>query len=137
MLFRSGNGRGGGIGGGGAPLRYVFTAQTIAMFQTYTSTETQYSLLQIANGNNLYHKLEVVSGLNLFNVSTGMCYTNALDRNPKYNIMFILPTLQTLSIRWIYDAENATNQVKIDPNTWPQNSPQKGLLYTSLIIDIL
>ena len=99
------------------------------MFQTYTSTETQYSLLQIANGNNLYHKLEVVSGLNLFNVSTGMCYTNALDRNPKYNIMFILPTLQTLSIRWIYDAENATNQVKIDPKSWPQNfgqTTQKG-----------
>ena len=77
-------------------------------------------------GYNPLSKIEIVSGLNLFNYAPGSLAYNSGNRTQKYNPKVYIGTLQSTSKEWNYDFQNTS---KPPANQWPQNfgqTSQKG-----------
>ena len=117
-----GNGRGGGIGGGGAPLRYVFTARAFHALSPWNDATYTYSILQIGLGSNFIGNLEVVSQLNLFNQARHMYHYNYQNCTSRYYPKVYIGTSQTIAKNWNYDRQTGINY----PSIWPEVKPQKG-----------
>ena len=116
-----GEGRGGGIGGG-APLRYDYTAPGYCALSSWNDATYTYSILQLNLGSNPISKIEVVSTLNTLNLGRAMYYFYYKYRLPKYNIKVYIGTSQTIAIQWNFDLQNIENY----PSIWPEVKPQKG-----------
>ena len=108
------------------PARYNFTRRGWAFLQSWCVSKFEYSILQIALGSNPISKLEVVSAPNVLSYAVNSLFYSTKEDTAKYNPMVYLGTISATSSGWIYDGQDATNQVKIDPNTWPQSNTQKG-----------
>ena len=96
------------------------------MFQTWTATGSEYTLLQLYLGSNPNSKLEVVSMLNIPSQAYNMYYHNLGDRIDKLNPKIYMGTLQTVARGWILQSNNTS---KPPANQWPQNfgqTTQKG-----------
>ena len=117
-----GEGRGGGIGGGGEPLRYGFTGRGRNTISPWNDATYTYSILQIGLGSNPISKLEVASALNTVNIGTYTYHYNSNNCTTKYNPKIYLGTSQTIALGWIYDLQN----IEKYPETWPEVKPQKG-----------
>ena len=121
-----GSGRGGAVGGGGAPLRYEYTAGGFSSFQPWNETSCAYSILQLYKGYNPLSKIEVVSLLNLFNQAHQMYAYSPAYCTERYYPKVYIGTAQTLGIDWNYDSQKYANKPIQKPSTWPQNPSQKG-----------
>ena len=97
-----GEGRGGGIGGG-APLRYDYTAPGYCTISPWVNSSCTYSLLQLNLGSNPLSKLEVVSLLNIPSQGHAMYHYNSANRTQKYNPKVYLSTLQSVALQWNRD----------------------------------
>ena len=115
-----GSGRGGAIGGG-APLRYEYTASGFCGLSTWNESQA-YALGQMNLGYNPLSKIEVVSSLNLFNQGRGMYYYTLSNCTERYYPKVYLGTTQTIAYAWNYDHQTGINY----PSNWPQNPSQKG-----------
>ncbi len=114
------------MGGGGAPLRYSYTAGGYSFLQPWNDASCAYSVLQISKGYNPMSKLEVVSFVNLVNLGFQTLWYGAYDSTAKYNPKVYLSTLNAVGKQWLYDRQiYAGSDIKI-PENWPINSPQKG-----------
>ena len=94
-------------------------------------------LFWIALGSNPISKLEVVSAPNVLSYAVNSLFYSTKEDTAKYNPTVYLGTISATSSGWIYDGQDATNQVKIDPNSWPQNfgqGMQKGEANISLYL---
>ena len=79
-------------------------------------------LFWINKGYNPLSKIEIVSGLNLFNQGRAMYYYYIGNCTQKYNPKVYLGTSQTIALSW-----NGNNQTGINyPSIWPEVKPQKG-----------
>ncbi len=116
-----GSGRGEVIGGGGAPLRYEFTARALHAFSSWNSSTYTYSILQLYKGYNPLSKIEVVSSLNLFNQGRGMYYYTLSNCTERYYPKVYIGTSQTIAYAWNYDRQNGQNLVI---SNWPQSYQQ-------------
>ena len=121
-----GNGRGGGIGGGGEPLRYVHTAQAFCTISPWNDNESIYGIGQINLGNNFISNLEVVSALNTLNLSTNSLHYNHANCTSRFYPKVYLSTLQSVALQWNYDSQKYANKPIQKPSTWPEKGPQKG-----------
>ena len=117
-----GSGRGGAVGGGGAPLRYEYTASGRSTISPWNDATFAYSILQLYKGYNPLSKIEVVSSLNLFNQGRGMYYYTLSDHTQKYNPKVYIGTSQTIAYVWNFDQQTGINY----PSIWPLNVSQKG-----------
>ncbi len=106
------------------PARYNFTRRGWAFLQSWCVSKFEYSILQIALGSNPISKLEVVSAPNVLSYAFNSLFYSTKEDTAKYNPTVYLGTISATSSGWIYDGQDATNQVKIDPNSWPQNFGQ-------------
>ena len=100
-----------------------------AFLQSWCVSKFEYSILQIALGSNPISKLEVVSAPNVLSYAVNSLFYSTKEDTAKYNPMVYLGTISATSSGWIYDGQDATNQVKIDPKNWPnsyQANTQKG-----------
>ena len=73
-------------------------------------------------GYNPLSKIEIVSGLNVFNYASGSLAYNSGNRTQKYNPKVYIGTPETAADSWIYDLQN----IEKYPETWPEVKPQKG-----------
>ncbi len=122
----SGTSEGGGIGSGGAPIRYEFTGRGINALSPWNDATYTYSILQLYKGSNPLSKLQVASSLNLFNQARNMYYYSNTNCEQMFALKVYFSTLQTLSNNWLYDMKNGTETTL--PN-WPQSyqsNTQKG-----------
>ena len=117
-----GSGRGGAVGGGGAPLRYEYTAGGFSSFQPWNDPSCAYSILQLYKGYNPLSKIEVVSTLNTLNIGRNSYYYAYDTSTAKYTPKVYLGTSQTIAKNWNYDRQN---NIKY-PSIWPLNAAQKG-----------
>ena len=117
-----GDGRNGGAGQGGEPLRYTFLGRGVIGLSPWSNPSEAYTLGQMNLGYNPLSKIEIVSGLNVFNYAPGSLAYNSGNRTQKYNPKVYIGTLQSTSKDWIIDQQTGINY----PSTWPQNVPQKG-----------
>ena len=117
-----GEGRGGGIGSGGEPLRYAFTSRGWVALSPWNDATYTYSILQLYLGYNPISKLEVVSLLNIPSQAHEMYAYNTVNRTAKYNPKVYLGTSQTIAIQWNYDYQKGITL----PEIWPEVKPQKG-----------
>ncbi len=77
-------------------------------------------------GYNPLSKIEIVSGLNVFNYASGSLAYNSGNRTQKYNPKVYIGTTQTVSDSWLFDRQiYAGSDIKI-PENWPEVKPQKG-----------
>ena len=114
------------MGGGGAPLRYEYTAGGFSSFQPWNETSCAYSILQLYKGYNPLSKLEVVSTLNTLNLGRAMYYYGYDINTKKYNPKVYLGTTQTIAYVWNFDRQiYAGSDIKY-PSIWPEVKPQKG-----------
>ena len=92
--------------------------------------------MQLYLGYNPLSKLEVVSGLNVFNYASGSFAYNSADRTQKYTPKVYLGTLQSIANWWNHDNQNGTVTDQIyTKNIWPKNyqqDSQKGEANISL-----
>ena len=82
--------------------------------------------MMINLGNNFNSKLEVVSGLNVFNYAPGMFYYANGSYISKYAPKLYLGTPKTVGNNWLKHVEKG---VTLPTNSWPKNyqqGPQKG-----------
>ena len=114
------------MGGGGAPLRYEYTASGRSTISPWNDATFAYSILQLYKGYNPLSKIEVVSSLNLFNQGRAMYYYTLSDCPERYYPKVYIGTSQTIATGWLYDSQNTS---KPPANQWPQNfgqTTQKG-----------
>ena len=71
-------------------------------------------------GYNPLSKIEIVSGLNVFNYASGSLAYNSGNRTQKYNPKVYIGTLQSTSKEWNYDRQTGINH----PSNWPQSYQQ-------------
>ena len=117
----SGTSEGGGIGSGGAPIRYEFTGRGRNTISPWNDANYTYSIFQLQIGSNPISKLEVASALNTLNLSRGILHYNYQNCTSNYYPKVYIGTTQTVSDKWIYDNQNTS---KPPANTWPQNFGQ-------------
>ncbi len=110
------------MGGGGAPLRYEYTAGGFSSFQPWNETSCAYSILQLYKGYNPLSKIEVVSLLNLFNQAHQMYAYSPAYCTERYYPKVYIGTTQTIAKNWNYDRQTGINY----PENWPEVKPQKG-----------
>ena len=77
-------------------------------------------------GYNPLSKIEIVSGLNVFNYASGSLAYNSENRTQKYNPRIYLSTPETIAFRWTFDRQTYAGSLIEKPKNWPQNSSQKG-----------
>ncbi len=110
------------MGGGGAPLRYEYTAGGFSFLQPWNETSCAYSILQLYKGYNPLSKIEVVSTLNTLNLGRSMFYYGYDINTKKYNPKVYLGTPQVLGTGWQNDIQTGINY----PSIWPEKGSQKG-----------
>ncbi len=104
-------------------LRNSFTAKAIAGFGPWIFEGYKYSLGQINLGNNSNSKLEVVSLLNIFNLTVDSFFYNYVNCPEKYNPKIYLSAIQSIADRWIVDRQNPE---KVDKKWAPGGSEKSG-----------
>ena len=117
-----GDGRNGGAGQGGEPLRYTFLGRGVIGLSPWSNPSEAYTLGQMYLGYNPLSKIEIVSGLNVFNYASGSLAYNSGNRTQKYNPKVYLGTVQTTATSWNYDSQTGIKY----PSIWPEVKPQKG-----------
>ena len=110
------------MGGGGAPLRYEYTAGGFSSFQPWNDATFAYSILQLYKGYNPMSKLEVVSLLNIPSQAHHMYYYNYQNCPERHYPKVYLGTLQTIGKNWLREVQTGINY----PSIWPEVKPQKG-----------
>ena len=79
-------------------------------------------------GYNPLSKIEIVSGLNVFNYASGSLAYNSGNRTQKYNPKVYIGTSQTIAYAWNYDRQIYAGSIIKMPEIWPEVKPQKGEL---------
>ena len=119
-----GSGRGGV--GGGAPLRYGYTAPGNHSFTVWADSRYSNGMTLIILGSNPSSNLQVVSQLNLLNLGHSTYWFDEKYEIKKYAPKVYIGTSQTIATNWISDSQNTS---KPPANQWPQNfgqTSQKG-----------
>ena len=121
-----GDGRNGGAGQGGEPLRYTFLGRGVIGLSPWSNESQAYTLGQMNLGYNPLSKIEIVSGLNVFNYAPGSLAYNSGNRTQKYNPKVYIGTLQSVALQWVSDRQIYAGSIINMPENWPINESQKG-----------
>ena len=119
-----GDGRNGGAGQGGEPLRYTFLGRGVIGLSPWSNPSEAYTLGQMYLGYNPLSKIEIVSGLNVFNYASGSLAYNSGNRTQKYNPKVYIGTSQTIAKNWNYDRQTGINHPETTLPNWPQSYQQ-------------
>ncbi len=89
----------------------------------YRGNVSLYEISNINLGSNFIAKLEIVSALNSFNLTWDQYHFNHNNCTTKYNPKVYFGTIQSLSISWNYDDDNARKnlaQGDQKSGSWPK-----------------
>lgn len=99
-------------------LRDVYTSKGMDAFTPWKNPANMYSELQLYLGYNPISKLEVVSLVNLFNLSHYSLSYYEPTRTSRYYPKIYLGLLSTTSADWLMDHQNGGN---ITLSRWPES----------------
>ncbi len=107
---------------GDATIRTGLTSRGFCALSPYNGDANLYAVSAINLGNNFISKLEIVSALNSFNISTHLYHYNNRNCTKNYNPKVYLSAIQSVSMYWFYDEDsNRTNLP-----TLPLSDPEKS-----------
>jgi len=100
---------------GQSTTRNSFTAKAKAGFGPWIIEKYKYSIGQINLGSNSISKLEVVSLLNIPNLTVDSFFYNYTNCPEKYNPKVYLGAVQSVASRWNYDGQTGQKTDFSDP----------------------
>lgn len=106
------------VGDSGISARTTYTARGWNALTSWDDDKYTYSQMQLYLGTNPISLLEVVSLLNINNISSYMFTYNDQVRPPKYNPIMNLGVINTSAIMWNIDLETGQNKKEIP---WPES----------------
>ncbi|HBD06566.1 MAG TPA: hypothetical protein DCY93_04070 [Firmicutes bacterium] len=109
-------------------VRTAVTSKGFGIFDSLSDKYYTYSVLKINTGTNPMSRLEVVSLLNSFNITTSMFFYGYNNRTAKYNPKVYLSAVQSVAPGWNYDYQigQQNGLANIDETdqksgSWPYN----------------